>query len=80
MATAHLLINCETGQEKSVVKELGKFNSITEIAEVFGAYDIIAKLETPNIHELKENVSSDIRKIPKIVSTVTLMDAENYDD
>ena len=79
MSTAYVLITCQTGCEKAVIEELQKYESVTEIDEVFGTYDIVAKLQNSNIHTLKENITSDIRKIPKIISTLTLMDSENYD-
>ena len=77
MAAAHVLINCENGPEDEVITELKKFDSITEVRGLYGAFDIIAKLESPNLQELKDNVSEDIRKIKKIISTVTLLHNDN---
>jgi DNA-binding Lrp family transcriptional regulator len=79
MAVAHVLINCENGSEDEVITELKKFDSITEVRGLYGSFDIIVKLESPNLQELKDNVSEDIRKIKKIISTVTLLHIDNSD-
>lgn len=73
MATAHVLINCEPGFEEFVMDELKKFDFIREAREVYGAFDIVAMLETPNTIELRGNISQDIRKIKNITSTLTLV-------
>lgn len=73
MATAHVLINCEPGFEEFVMDELKKFDFIREPREVYGAFDIVVRVETPNASELQENISQDIRKIKNIISTLTLI-------
>ena len=78
MGTAHVLINCNPGFEKNIVSELEKFDSIHEARAVYGAFDIIAKLESPNLQELKENVVEDIRKLKNVISTLTLMNIDDY--
>jgi nitrate reductase NapAB chaperone NapD len=72
MAVAHLLINCQSGKEDSVIENLKKFDTVREVEPVFGAYDIVVKLESPNSQEIRENTLTDIRNINDIVSTVTL--------
>ena len=77
MAIAHVLINCNPGFEKNIVSELKKFDSTQEVRAVYGAFDVVAKLESPDIQELRANISNDIRKIKNVISTMTLM---NIDD
>lgn len=78
VATAHVLINCVSGSKEAVINELKKFDSVREVEKVYGTYDIIAKLESPNTQELKDNIGEDIRKIKKIISTITLMNVDGY--
>lgn len=78
MAMAHVLINCDSGFENKVISELKKFDSVQEAKEVYGAYNIIVKLESPNLQELRDNISEDIRKIKSIISTITLLDSGNF--
>lgn len=73
MATAHVLINCNPGFEEFVLDELKKLDSIREVREVYGAFDLVAMVETPNVSELKGNISENIRKIKNIISTLTLI-------
>ena len=42
----------------------------------FGAYDILAKIESPQGEDLRETITWKIRKIGKIRSTLTLMGIE----
>ena len=79
MERAYVLINCDTGYEESIIKELKKMDSIKEIHGTLGVYDIIAKVESENQEKLKEAIIGDIRKLTNIKSTLTLMGAEEID-
>jgi len=79
MERAYVLINCDTGYEESIIKELKKMDSIKEIHGTLGVYDIIAKVESENQEKLKEAIIGDIRKITNIRSTLTLMGAGDID-
>jgi len=46
MTLVYLLIRAEHGKEGIVKAAMSKFSEIIEIHEVFGRYDIIAKVET----------------------------------
>lgn len=79
MERAYVLINCDTGYEESIIKELKKMDSIKEIHGTLGVYDIIAKVESENQEKLKEAIIGDIRKLTNIRSTLTLMGAGDID-
>ena len=79
MERAYVLINCDTGCEESIIKELKKMDSIKEIHGTLGVYDIIAKVESENQEKLKEAIIGDIRKLTNIKSTLTLMGAGDID-
>lgn len=76
MAIAFVLINCELGSEEAVILELKSIEGITEVHGTFGAYDILAKVESEQVEKLRETITWKIRKIPKIRSTLTLMGIE----
>ena len=76
MATAYVLINCELGSEESVISELKSIESVVEVHGTFGAYDIMAKVESSQVEALRETITWKIRKISKIRSTLTLMGIE----
>lgn len=73
MATAYVLINCELGSEELVISELKSIDGVIGVHGTFGAYDILAKVESSQIETLRETITWKIRKIPKIRSTLTLM-------
>jgi len=76
MAEAFILINCEIGSEEEVITALKNIDSIKEVHGTFGAYDILAKIESPQVEDLRETITWKIRKIDKIRSTLTLMGIE----
>ena len=69
---AFVLINCESGSEDRVVDELSKMDKVREIQKIMGVYDAIAKLEADSESDIKDVVSSKIRKIYPINSVLTL--------
>ena len=73
MATAYVLINCELGSEEAVISELKSIDGVSEVHGTFGAYDILAKVNSDQVEKLRETITWKIRKIPKIRSTLTLM-------
>jgi len=76
MAEAYILINCEIGSEEDVITALKNIDSIKEVHGTFGAYDILAKIESPVVETLREIITWKIRKIGQIRSTLTLMGIE----
>ena len=76
MATAYVLINCELGSEESIIQELKNLDGVVEVHGTFGAYDILAKIESATVDVLRETITWKIRKIDQIRSTLTLMGIE----
>ena len=76
MATAYVLINCELGSEEEIIKQLKNLEGVIEVHGTFGAYDILAKIESSTVEMLRETITWKIRKIEKIMSTLTLMGIE----
>lgn len=76
MTTAYVLINCELGSEKEVFSQLKSTNKITDTRGVFGAYDIVTKVEASSVELVKEIIATKIRGIDRIRSILTLMSSE----
>ena len=76
MATAYVLINCELGSEESIIQQLKSLDGVVEVHGTFGAYDILAKIESSTVENLRETITWKIRKIDQIRSTLTLMGIE----
>jgi len=72
MATAYVLINCELGSEEAIIGQLKGLEGVKEVHGTFGAYDILAKIESDTVEKLRETITWKIRKIEKIRSTLPL--------
>jgi len=73
MTTAYVLINCDLGYEEQIIEELKHISDVREVNGVFGAHDILVKVESDQISTLKETITREIRKIGRVRSTLTLM-------
>ncbi len=76
MAEAIVLINTDIGTEEEVLQTLSEIEGVTEAYIVYGVYDIVAKVKAETTEALKEIISSKIRKIPKVRSTLTMIIVE----
>ncbi len=76
MAAAYVLINCVLGCEEQIIEELKHLSDVKEVHGTFGAYDILAKVESDQTTTLRETITWKIRKMEKIRSTLTLMFVE----
>jgi len=71
MQKGFILLNCDLGAEEYIVDELKQMSNIPNAYLTFGAYDVVAEIETENQDEFEKAVSS-IRKLSRVVSTMTL--------
>lgn len=71
--SAMLLIGTETGSERNVYSELSKLDEIEFVHELFGSWDIIAKIQTEDVQRMDEFVSDIVRNIPGVNSSATLI-------
>ena len=72
METAYILFSCEIGNENDLASVLKKLDEIKEVMITYGDYDIVVKAETPDSNQMDSLITSKIRKIDKIRSTITL--------
>ncbi len=71
MNKGFILLNCDLGAEEYVVEELKHMANIKNAYLTFGAYDVIAEVETQDQDTFEKAVAS-IRKLSRVVSTMTL--------
>ncbi|MEX2706069.1 Lrp/AsnC family transcriptional regulator [candidate division KSB1 bacterium] len=76
MPIAFVLINTEPANEEKVLQEVTKIEGIEEAYILYGVYDILAKIQTESMENLKQTIIWQIRKIEGVVSTLTLIVAE----
>ena len=75
--TAYIMINCEVGYEESIIAQLRTIEGVKEVQGVLGNFDILARIEVPSIADLREIITSKIRKIQKIRCTTTVICSKN---
>ena len=76
METAYVLVSCDLGFDAEIIDEIKQFKDVKEVLGIFGAYDILVKVESANVENLKDTITWKIRKINRVRSTLTLMVAE----
>ena len=70
---AYILIVADPGATKRVFDALSRINGVVELHEVMGPYDIIVELDVPTLAEVPPILSNQIRTIPGIQSTTSLV-------
>jgi len=73
MSLAIVLINSEAGRESELLEKLKKIRSVKEAYIVYGVYDIVAKVESESLDELRDVISRRIRRLEGVRSTITLI-------
>jgi len=84
MPTSYVLINSDLGTDESIIvkiKELlnGEKGIKYEIQGVYGVYDIILKISSDSIDNLRSTITNRIRKITSVQSTLTMMVIEEQE-
>ena len=72
MHKGFVLLNCDLGAEEFIVEELSKISQVSQAYVTFGAYDVIAEINTDSQEDFDETVSFKIRRLTRVVSTMTL--------
>jgi uncharacterized protein with GYD domain len=71
MHKGFILLNCDLGAEEYVADELNQMQNISNAYLTFGAYDVIAEIQTKNQDDFEKAIAV-IRKLSRVVSTMTL--------
>ena len=71
MHKGFVLLNCDLGAEEFIVEELRKISQVSQAYVTFGAYDVIAEIQTETQDDFEKTIAV-IRKLSRVVSTMTL--------
>lgn len=85
MPTAYVLINSDLGSDQSIIEELKQILDSESGIEyyvqgVYGVYDIILKISSDSVDELRSMITHKVRKINKVQSTLTMMVIEEQEN
>jgi uncharacterized protein with GYD domain len=71
MSKGFILLNCDLGAEEYIVEELKQMEDVKNAYLTFGAYDVIAEIQTQDQDTFEKAVAS-IRRLSRVMSTMTL--------
>ena len=75
---AYVLFKVSSGSERDVCKKLIEFDEVLHADILFGEYDVVAKIETPELYILEEFISLKIRNVPNVLVTTTMIVSREY--
>ena len=75
MRRAYVLLTTEMGFESDILKQIKMMSDVKEAYALYGAYDLIARLEAEDSKILKDKVLR-IRHLEKVRSTMTRIEQE----
>jgi len=73
MATGFALLTISPLKEKEVFEALTNMPEISEVHPLFGEYDILVKIESPDIDSIGDVIIKKIRSLKGIVDSKTLI-------
>ncbi|MBS1268434.1 MAG: putative HTH-type transcriptional regulator [Nitrosopumilus sp.] len=76
MTDAYVMLNCELGAEEKIIEALKEIEQVTDVFETIGTHDMMVKLQAENFEKIREIVSWNVQKLPKVRSTSTLIKKE----
>ena len=84
MPTSYVLINSDLGTDESIIVKIKEILEDEEeikyeIQGVYGVYDIVLKLSSDSIDNLRSTITNRIRKITSVQSTLTMMVIEQQE-
>ena len=73
MPTAYVLVNCTIGSEVKIINEIAKLSDVKEVRGTYGVHDIFVKVKSDNVETMNHTITTKVRRVPGITSTVTLV-------
>ncbi|BBE41434.1 Transcriptional regulator, AsnC family [Conexivisphaera calida] len=67
------MINTEMGKEDEVLKSLNQIPNVVEAYIIYGVYDVIAKVEADSLEKVKDVISSRVRRLEYVRSTLSMI-------
>ncbi len=61
------------GKEDEVLKALKQMPNVVEAYIIYGVYDVIAKVEADSLEKVKDVISSRVRRLEHVRSTLSMI-------
>jgi len=75
---AYVLFKVSSGSERDVCRKLIEFDEVVHADIIFGEYDVVAKVKTPELFNLEEFISLKVRNVPNVLVTSTMIVSREY--
>jgi len=75
---AVVFLNVDIGTEDRIMEQLAAIPEVKAVYFVYGPYDLVVKIEAPDIEKIRAVVREKVRKIDGIRSTTTLIVAKSH--
>jgi DNA-binding Lrp family transcriptional regulator len=76
VVNAYSLISADPGKTAEVFRKVKELAGIKRVEAVAGPYDIVARIEVDSLEKLTKTIFGDIRSIPGVTNTTTLIVVE----
>ncbi len=76
MSKAFVLINTDLGEGREVYESLMEIPEVKEVYGVYGVYDYVVMLEADSMQSLKDIITTKIRRLNHVRSTLTMIVVE----
>lgn len=78
MPSAIVILNTDIGRENEVAEGVSKIPGVEASHVVYGVYDVVAKVSADTNDHLDSLIVEQIRRIPFVRSTLTLIVSREY--
>jgi len=73
MVTGLVLVRLMSGKEKDALGRIKETKGVAHVSAVFGRWDLVLDMETEDLASLSNTIVEDIRSIPGVLSTESLV-------
>ena len=73
MVTGLVLVRLMSGREKEALAKIKETKGVAHVSAVFGRWDLVLDMESEDLASLSNTIVGDIRSIPGVLSTESLV-------
>lgn len=73
MITGLVLVRLAAGKEKGALAKIKDTKGVSHVSAVFGRWDLVVDIEAPDMATMTAIITQNIRPIPGVFSTETLV-------
>ena len=70
---AYVFLSLRKGGETNVAELLKEMEGVIDVSELYGEYDIIAKIKRDDMEDLQKFLIKNVRSIPEVEQTSTMI-------